>query len=288
MWYPLSYENTFGSRGEIDDAPDRSNWATKSQKALEREAFGKECFDLYLKRCEEPLITFPVTEVIIQPSNHLTKACWKDFKKHVLSKGCTTKRREVPFPGVKRKSFEIEVTVPSHPSGVVAMAQEKKQKAADDAAARKKRAEELAIINAEKARVEKEKARAAYELIIKRKDTTDDVDDTMPSAKRQAIAPAKKSTTGSTLTSPLAMVSPVATTAAPAPASSAAGGGKPVADLKLDTKPEALLAHANIVFNDQCSKIRTAISMEQEKLIEEIRNQMAKKQQEKIAEARKK
>jgi hypothetical protein len=262
MWCPLSYENTFGSRGEIDDGPDRSNWATKSQKALEREAYAKECFDLYLKRCEEPLITFPVTEVIIQPSNHLTKACWKDFKKHILSKGCTTKRREVPYRGVKRKSFEIEVTVPRHP------------KTAHIAMAKKKRDEGMAIINANVARAEKEKARGAAcdeLIIIKRKD--DNI--MLSSAKRQATSSTAlaKSTTGSTLTSPLAMASPVATTAAPAPASSAAGV-KPVADLKLDTKPEALLAHANIVFSDQCSK-KAGISA------------MKKRKEERRAEARK-
>jgi hypothetical protein len=72
----FGYGGMFGSYGEYggyDEGLNRGDWAEKSQKALEREAFAKASFDLFLKRCEA-LTTFPVTEVIVQPSNHLTDA----------------------------------------------------------------------------------------------------------------------------------------------------------------------------------------------------------------------
>lgn len=284
MFFGRGFNYGFGMGGYDDMfGVDRGDWAEKSQKAEQRERFAKDAFTSFLSRCENETV-FPFTEVVVKPSNHLTDACWRDFKKFVISKGCTAKRREVPFPGVKRKSYEIEVTVPAHPSKAVEAAEEKKLKAAQAAAAKKARAEQLAIINAEKARVnaekakiDKEKAKVAYEMIIKRKDRDESIGQS--NAKRQATESSVMD--GSTLVAPLAMLSPEAKVEVEKVAKSSSKK-----DIKPDAKADAILAHAAQAFQDEQINIARIINAEQSKLMDEVRANMAKKKAGMVAEAK--
>lgn len=162
MWDDIFGYSRFGGFGGgygWDGGPDRSTWREKSDAALRRERDAVSRFDAFLKECESST-TFPVTKEVVPPQVHLTDACWKTFKQHVLATGCTTKRREATREERlkskdtrKGKLYVISVTCPIHPSQAKEAALEKKQKAAAAAAAKKAKQEAAA----EKARLERQR-----------------------------------------------------------------------------------------------------------------------------------
>jgi hypothetical protein len=111
--------------------------------------------DAFLEESKSSLV-FPVTQEVVPPAVHLTEACWQTFKKYVVAKGCTIKRREATREerraskdSRKGKLYVISVTVPVNPAEL----EEKKRK--DDAAAKEKR--KVAAVTAEKKRLAAEK-----------------------------------------------------------------------------------------------------------------------------------
>lgn len=67
---------------EFDDKIDRSDFADKSKAALARESSAKAKFDAIKSRAES---SKSVTSfALLNPSEHLTDACFKDFRKYVL------------------------------------------------------------------------------------------------------------------------------------------------------------------------------------------------------------
>jgi hypothetical protein len=122
---------------------DRSCWATKSHAALQRQEEAIDVFDKFLAGlCQSSF--FPITQEIIPATTHLTDSCWKDFRRHVESKGCTAKRRiatvqERGKDKRKGKMYVISVEVPVHPSKAVAVAEEHKKEAEKEAAKRKEK-----------------------------------------------------------------------------------------------------------------------------------------------------
>lgn len=148
----------FGYGGFGDDGVDRSGWKDKSDAAIRREDQAKHLFDAFLEKSKASQV-FPVTEEVVPPAVHLTDACWKTFKKYVVAKGCTTKRREATFDERKKsgdsrkgKLYVISVTVPVHPDQAKEAMAEKKRKAAEVAEEKRQKA----AAAAEKKRIEAE------------------------------------------------------------------------------------------------------------------------------------
>lgn len=166
------YDDIFGylvgsSYGYGGYGPDRSSWREKSDAAMRREADATRRFDAFLERSKQAT-SFPVTEEVVPPSVHLTEACWKTFKQHVLATGCTCKRREATVQERiasketrKGKLYVISCTVPAHPNQAKDVARQKKEKATAAAQAKK----EKAAAAEEKKRIERErKLKAEREL----------------------------------------------------------------------------------------------------------------------------
>jgi hypothetical protein len=132
-----------GGHSFFDEGPNRDGWSEKSEAAIRREKQAMALFDKFLED-SKTLSSFPVTEVVVPPAVHLTGPCWQTFKRYVMKKGCTTKRREATRQEKldskdKRSSklYVISVTVPVHPAQAMAALKEEQDKTA--AAALKKR-----------------------------------------------------------------------------------------------------------------------------------------------------
>ena len=109
---------------EDDFGLNRHTWAEKSGAALRREEEAKAAFETARLNMEaRDDLELRETVELLKPKCHLTGACWKTFRKHVMGfEGWTIKRRvateeEKKKSGQKRKSavYFIDVTysVPS-------------------------------------------------------------------------------------------------------------------------------------------------------------------------------
>lgn len=80
-----------------DDHFNRGRWAEKSGAAMRREEEAKKAFEtlrLEMEARNDLEAGFRETIELLKPSCHLTQACWKSFRAHVLSfEGWTAKRR---------------------------------------------------------------------------------------------------------------------------------------------------------------------------------------------------
>jgi len=97
-----------GYGGFDDDTVDRSHFRDKSDAAEAREVAAKKTFSAALLKREMNGEKTLWLENLIKPSVHLTDACWKDFRKFVVSHGCSCKRVEATAEekkkcGAKRK-----------------------------------------------------------------------------------------------------------------------------------------------------------------------------------------
>ena len=73
----------------------RSPRSDKSAAASRREAAALQKFNLHLATLSAASDTvYPIVQDVVGADLHLTQPCWKTFKQHVVSKGCTCKRRE--------------------------------------------------------------------------------------------------------------------------------------------------------------------------------------------------
>jgi|Transcript_18077 hypothetical protein len=195
------YGDFDGYGGDFDGyGPDRGNWSDKSQAAIRRENQAHVLVDAFFEKCKTVEV-FPVTEVVVPPKVHLTNACWKSFKEYVISRGCTTKRREATCQervesGDKRsgKLYVISVTVSVHPS-----------KAEEEKLAQKKKAKEAAekrqLEQERKAAIEKElceRTKREYQAVVdsldnktasvfKEQDMNQESDKPSPNKKQKTI-----------------------------------------------------------------------------------------------------
>lgn len=71
-------------------------WNDKSRDAIRRETHAKAIFENDFLPAAKEAAVFPFTmNDIIPPEIHLTNLCYRDFRKYVISKGCTVRRREI-------------------------------------------------------------------------------------------------------------------------------------------------------------------------------------------------
>jgi len=234
------------------DGPDRRNWRDKSDAAIRRENDAKSRFHAFLERSKKST-EFPVTEEVVPPAVHLTDACWKTFKQHVLAAGCTTKRREatreerIASKQTRQgKLYVISVTVPVHPDQAKEVAREKKIKAEAVAELKKQKA----AAAAEKKRLEAaKKAEEELELQEKVKEEYAAVVESMDTKKRVLTDHNTKSEDAS-----------------------------PAKKIKLTAPTPAILIHAEKMHQDHLSKISSQVyqekNVERQRLLQELEERM--------------
>jgi hypothetical protein len=136
----------------FDSGVDRSDWRDKSDAAIRRENQAMQLFETCLEESKSSP-SFPVTSEVVPPNVHLTDACWKTFKKHVIAKGCTAKRREAtqteknalsPKDRRSGRMYVISVVIPVHPTKALDALQEKKLKAKEVAEKKVEKAKQAA------------------------------------------------------------------------------------------------------------------------------------------------
>ena len=123
---------------DVDWNTKTNNWKDKSDAAKSRELYAKSIFDhQFLPQTKKSTTSFPFTmNDIIPPEIHLTNLCYRDFRKYVISQGCSVSRRVITeeekaaMKSVDRKRvkmYYISITARDHPDAILKKEQEVKE-----------------------------------------------------------------------------------------------------------------------------------------------------------------